>query len=147
PDLRRLRLAQEGRLREGRELLQAGALHRPQPHRRHRVLWRAEGRPRRLARRAADAGPPGQAVRVRMRRRRGAAPLDRRRRRPAALAVAILALVGAAGAIALAAPGDAPIRAMRWASPTADPARAFGTTPTECLRKVADPALAQSVEI
>jgi len=73
--------------------------------------------------------------------------LDRRRRRPAALAVAGLALAGAAGAIALAAPGDPPIRAMRWAAPSADPARAFGTAPTECLKTPADPALAQSVEI
>ena len=73
--------------------------------------------------------------------------MDRRRRRPAALAVVSLALAGAAGAIALAAPGDAPIRAMRWASATADPARAFGTTPTECLRKAPDPVVSQAVEI
>jgi hypothetical protein len=59
-----------------------------------------------------------------------------------------LALTLAAGAIALAAtPGDPPLRAMRWAAPTADPARAFGTTPAECLRPAADPALAQSIEI
>jgi len=73
--------------------------------------------------------------------------LDRRRRRPAALAVVFLALAGAAAAVALAAPGDAPIRAMRWAAPSADPARAFGTAPTECLRKAADPAIAQSIEV
>jgi hypothetical protein len=36
---------------------------------------------------------------------------------------------------------------MRWAAPGADPARAFGTTPSECLKPTADPALAQAIEI
>jgi hypothetical protein len=73
--------------------------------------------------------------------------LDRRRRRPAALGFASFAFAAAAGAVALAAGGDTPLRAMRWAAPNADPGRAFATTPSECLRKVADPALAQSIEI
>lgn len=75
--------------------------------------------------------------------------MDRRRRRPAALAVAAAALpfVAAAFAIAASAPGNPPIRAMRWAAKDAEPARAFGTTPTECLKRIADPAQAQAVEI
>lgn len=69
--------------------------------------------------------------------------MDRRRRR-AALG---LALAGAAGAAALAAPGDPPIRAMRWVAKGADPARAIATVPTECLKPVANPARALSVEV
>jgi hypothetical protein len=53
----------------------------------------------------------------------------------------------AAGALTLAAPDDPPIRAMRWAPADADPGRALGSAPTECLRVPADPALARSVEI
>jgi hypothetical protein len=73
--------------------------------------------------------------------------LDRRRRRAAALGFASVVAVAAAGALALAAPENAPIRAMLWASKDADPARAFGSTPTECLKAIADPRLSQSVEI
>jgi hypothetical protein len=74
--------------------------------------------------------------------------LDRRRRRPAALAVAGFAFAGAVAIAAAApAPRDAPIRAMLWVSKDADPARALGSTPTECLKPIADPALARSVEI
>jgi hypothetical protein len=36
---------------------------------------------------------------------------------------------------------------MLWAAKDADPARALGSTPTECLKLPADPALARSVEI
>jgi hypothetical protein len=78
--------------------------------------------------------------------------LDRRRRRPAtaalgglALALALL-LVGGRG-VAQADHGDPPIRAMLWVGKDADPARAFGSAPTECLRIPADPALARRVEI
>jgi hypothetical protein len=72
--------------------------------------------------------------------------LDRRRPRPAA-ALAGLALAGVAGALAFAAPGDPPIRAMLWVAKTADPARAFGSTPTECLKVPTDAALAHQVEV
>ncbi|HEX4709504.1 hypothetical protein [Phenylobacterium sp.] len=74
--------------------------------------------------------------------------MDRRRRRPAKeLAALGLALAGFAGASALAALGDAPIRGMLWVAKDADPARALGSTPTECLRIPADPALAAKVEV
>lgn len=77
--------------------------------------------------------------------------MDRRRRRPAKelagllLGVAILASV--AGASAFAALGDAPIRGMLWVARTADPQRALGSVPTECLKRPADPALAAKVEV
>jgi hypothetical protein len=82
--------------------------------------------------------------------------LDRRRRRPAkelagapraAAAVAGLFLAVAAGATALAALGDAPIRGMLWVARGADPVRALGTQPTECLKAPADPELAAKVEV
>jgi hypothetical protein len=75
--------------------------------------------------------------------------LDRRRRRPAKELAAVLlgGLVLAGGARALAALGDAPIRGMLWIARGGDPARALGTTPTECLARPADPARAASVEI
>jgi hypothetical protein len=59
---------------------------------------------------------------------------------------ALAALVIAAASAALAA-GDPPIRAMLWVPKDADPMRAIGTAPTECLRLPADPALASKVEI
>jgi hypothetical protein len=77
--------------------------------------------------------------------------LDRRRRRPAReLAAgffggALLAVI--AGATAFAALGDAPIRGMLWIAPHADPARALGTVPVECLKISTDPALAAQVEV
>src|ERR1700761_6502938 len=43
--------------------------------------------------------------------------------------------------------GDAPIRGMEWAPRTADPARALGSVPTECLKIPADPALAARIEV
>jgi hypothetical protein len=81
--------------------------------------------------------------------------LDRRRRRPAKeLAITRLfggfILAGFAGASALAAAaalGDAPIRGMLWVARDADPARALGSVPTECLKVPADPALAAKVEV
>jgi hypothetical protein len=77
--------------------------------------------------------------------------LDRRRRRPAKeLAGPFLGavfLTCLAGAGALAALGDAPIRGMLWVAPRADPVRALGTVPTECLKIPADPALAARVEV
>ena len=74
--------------------------------------------------------------------------MDRRRRRPAKeLTVLGLVLAGLAGASALAALGDAPIRGMLWADKHADPARALGSTPTECLRMPADPVQAAKVEV
>ncbi len=72
--------------------------------------------------------------------------MDRRRRRPAALGFGLV-LAGAAGALALAAPGDPPIRAMLWVGKAADPGRALGSVPTECLKPIADPALALKVEV
>ncbi|WP_297695391.1 hypothetical protein [Phenylobacterium sp.] len=54
----------------------------------------------------------------------------------------------AAGALALAAsPGDAPIRAMRWAARSVDPVAAFDRAPAECLRRSRDPAEALKVEV
>jgi hypothetical protein len=78
--------------------------------------------------------------------------LDRRRRRPtkelaAAWLFGGLVLAGFAGASALAALGDAPIRGMLWVATDADPARALGSVPTECLRVPSDPALAARVEV
>ena len=58
--------------------------------------------------------------------------------------LAALALTTAALAAAVAAP---PIRAMLWVPKDADPARALGTAPTECLRTPSDPAQARRVEI
>jgi hypothetical protein len=43
--------------------------------------------------------------------------------------------------------GDAPIRGMLWVAKTADPARALGSVPTECLKIPADPALAARIEV
>ena len=77
--------------------------------------------------------------------------MDRRRRRPASelagrfLGAVVLAGLGCASA--LAALGDAPIKGMLWIAPRADPARALGTLPAECLRVPADPALAARVEV
>jgi len=77
--------------------------------------------------------------------------LDRRRRRPAkelagaVLGGALLAL--AAGAGALAALGDAPIRGMEWVARGADPGRALGSVPAECLRLPSDPVLARRIEV
>ena len=74
--------------------------------------------------------------------------MDRRRRRPAKeLAALGFVLAGLAGASALAAAGEAPIRGMLWIDRRADPARALGSTPTECLRIPADPVQAAKVEI
>jgi len=75
--------------------------------------------------------------------------LDRRRRRPAEELAGVLAaaLVLAGAASALAGLGDAPIRGMLWIAKGADPARALGSVPTECLKVPADPALAQKVEV
>jgi hypothetical protein len=52
-----------------------------------------------------------------------------------------------AGAGALAALGDAPIRGMEWVARDADPHRALGSVPTECLKIPADPALAARIEV
>ena len=77
--------------------------------------------------------------------------MDRHRRRPA---IALAGLVSRGvlltvfvGVGALAALGDAPIRGLMWIAPGADPARALGTVPTECLKIPADAALAASVEV
>ena len=79
--------------------------------------------------------------------------MDRRRRRTATpLAVAGrlaagLLFAGLAGAGALAARGETAIRAMQWVAPSADPARALGSSPTECLKRPADPEAAHRVEV
>ncbi len=66
-----------------------------------------------------------------------------RRRAAGTLAAMALACAGAA----LAASVDPPIRAMLWVPRGADPTRAFGSVPAECLAPVADPALALKIEI
>jgi hypothetical protein len=77
--------------------------------------------------------------------------LDRRRRRPANALARVSALgvllTGFVGAGAFAALGDAPIRGLLWTAPGADPARALGSVPAECLKIPADAALAASVEL
>jgi hypothetical protein len=54
---------------------------------------------------------------------------------------------GALAAAKLANLGDAPIRGLLWIAKDADPVRALGSVPTECLKVPADPALAASVEV
>jgi hypothetical protein len=66
------------------------------------------------------------------------------RPRPRA-AVAVVA--AALGGLAIAQTAEPPLRAMRWAPADADPLRAFGQAPAECLKPPAEPALAQKVEI
>ncbi len=82
--------------------------------------------------------------------------MDRRRRRPAeelaglfrgSVFLAGFLLASLAGAGAVAALGDAPIRGMLWVARTADPARALGSVPSECLKVPADPVLAAKVEV
>ena len=63
-----------------------------------------------------------------------------------------LVLAGTLGALAIgsqgqAAPDAPPLKAMLWAPASADPARAFGTAPTECLKPSADPATGRLIEI
>lgn len=70
--------------------------------------------------------------------------MDRPRSRAAALGGAIAAT---AGALALAAGADPPIRAARWAPRGVDPVATFGRTPSECLRRPADRAEALKVEV
>jgi hypothetical protein len=67
-------------------------------------------------------------------------------RAPAGLTAGLAALALATAALAAAAAAP-PIRAMLWVPKDADPARALGTAPTECLRPPADPAAARQVEI
>ena len=67
--------------------------------------------------------------------------MDRRRRRAAVLALLLFAAAG--GALA----ARAPLRALGWLAPGADPVRALTTTPAECLRAPADPEAALSVEV
>lgn len=69
--------------------------------------------------------------------------MDRRRRRARALGPALVLFASAA----LAADRAAPIRAMRWAAPAADPVRAFATAPAECLARPADAEAALAVEV
>ena len=60
-------------------------------------------------------------------------------------ALAGLVLAGATAAVAATA--VPPIRAMLWVPRDADPARALGSAPTECLRPHTDPALALRIEV
>lgn len=69
--------------------------------------------------------------------------MDRRRRRTRALGLA----AALAASAALAAGAAPPLRAMRWAAPSADPGRAFATQPAECLRTPADPQAALALEV
>jgi hypothetical protein len=64
--------------------------------------------------------------------------------KPTPAALAGLAIVAATAALAAGGP---PIRAMQWVPRDADPARALGSVPTECLRLPRDPAAALSVEV
>ena len=77
--------------------------------------------------------------------------MDRRRRRPAkelaALGFVLAGFAGASALAAVAALGDAPIRGMLWVARDADPARALGSVPTECLKVPADRAQAARVEV
>lgn len=57
------------------------------------------------------------------------------------------ALAGASAARAEGARPETPLRAMRWAAPSADPWRAFATQPAECLGRPADPKAARAVEV
>ena len=72
--------------------------------------------------------------------------MDRRWRRPSLAAVGLV-FAGLAGAVAFAAPGDPPLRAMLWVAKGADPGRALGSVPTECLKPASDPAAALSIEV
>jgi hypothetical protein len=65
----------------------------------------------------------------------------------AGLAALALAAMGLATAVLAATATAPPLRAMLWVPRDADPARALGTAPAECLRPPADPAQARSVEI
>src|SRR6185312_1516041 len=56
-------------------------------------------------------------------------------------------LAAAGGAAALAALGDVPNRGLEWVAKSANPARALGSVPTECLNIPADPALAARIEV
>jgi hypothetical protein len=76
--------------------------------------------------------------------------LDRRRRRPAKELAGVLTaglLILTAGGALAASLVDAPIRGLEWVAKNADPARALGSVPTECLELPADRALAAKVEI
>ena len=58
-----------------------------------------------------------------------------------------LVLAGLAAAGAAAARSGPAIRAMQWVAPGADPARALGSSPTECLKPPLDPTMAHRVEV
>ena len=77
--------------------------------------------------------------------------MDRRRRRPAKALARRLAAELLGGLIlaggAFAGLRDAPIRGMAWIARDADPARALGSVPAECLRIPVDRALAAKVEV
>jgi hypothetical protein len=69
--------------------------------------------------------------------------MDRPGPRTAALG---LALAGIAAVGALAATG-APLRALRWLSPQADPVQVLGSVPTECLSPAPDAETAYRIEV
>lgn len=69
------------------------------------------------------------------------------KRTPAGLAAGLTALALATAALAATVARAPPIRAMSWVPRDADPARALGTAPTECLRLPADPAAAKQIEV
>lgn len=49
--------------------------------------------------------------------------------------------------VVLAGDAEAPLAAMRWAGRDADPLRAFGQSPTECLKPPDDAAMRRKVEV
>jgi len=62
----------------------------------------------------------------------------------ARLGAALLLTLTTAGASAEIAQ---PLQALHWVPPDADPVAVFASQPTECLRRPADPAAAQAVEV
>ncbi len=72
--------------------------------------------------------------------------MDRFRTRPAVVVLGALALALAAAG-AWAGRAGPPIRAMLWIARDADPVRALGSTPTECLKPPSDAAQARAVEV
>ena len=131
--LSRLRQPQARPLRRRRNLLQGGARGGAGASRRHRILWRADGRTRRPAGRRADAGQARGRLRLRLRRGRRAAAMDPGRALARFLSAPPLALLPAA------AGPDLPLREALWLAPEAL-YRSLSREPAHCFVRPADPA-------